>query len=125
MTAKDKQVIIDFVCRIEFLCPHTQVFNSTITFFVLSGIGLPFCKKCGRGVNPDATSCKYCGASLVPTKAWIDPTLLVIVLVEIVFLTALGLLSGSLIGYIFATVAIVANVAILVIDLVYRRAQRP
>ena len=57
--------------------------------------------------------------------AWIDPTLLVIVLLAIVVEAVLGLWSGSLIGHIFAVVGIVANVAIFGMDLVHRRGQRP
>ena len=48
-----------------------------------------------------------------------------LVLVEIVVITVLGLWSGSSTGHIFAIVGIVANVAILGIDLVYRRPQKP
>jgi RNA polymerase subunit RPABC4/transcription elongation factor Spt4 len=88
-------------------------------------IGLPFCKKCGRGIDRDSTFCKYCGASLAPAKPWIDPTLLVIVLLEIVFITALDLWSGTSTLHVFAIVGIVANVAIFAYDLVRRHAQRP
>lgn len=60
----------------------------------------------------------------MPPKAWIDPTLLVIVLLAIMLEAVLGLWNGSLIGHIFAIVGIVSLVAIFGMDLVHRRAQR-
>jgi RNA polymerase subunit RPABC4/transcription elongation factor Spt4 len=86
--------------------------------------GLPFCKKCGRGIDQDERYCRYCGASQVPADAWIDPILLIIVSFTIVVETVLGLWSGSWIGHIIAVAAIVFTIALFGMDLVHRRAQR-
>lgn len=57
--------------------------------------------------------------------ARIDPTLLLIVLIEIAFLTVVASLwRRSLPDYVFAIAGIALNVAIFSIDLLRRRAQR-